>query len=190
MKRSIIATLRPVLLWLMVWMLLAGVMTGPLLLPAAAETAVTPLTPKDLVYEDGNIILHKHGLRTGPDEWKVTVRATIGEVPVEKRKMEVVFLLDISRSMNNNAHTHTLECYEIICGKTAHEHVDECYDMENPLCGKTEHTHTSECFDGSCTQTEHTHSEVGGSCYTICTKKITKTIGRGGNTKRTLIARR
>lgn len=169
MKRSTIATLRPRLLLMMICMLLAGVLSASALMSTSAAEEVTPLTPADLEYENGNIVLHKHGERIGPDEWKVTVKATVGAVPVEKRTMEVVFLLDISSSMNTDAHDHTQDCYTLICGETEHEHTEACYNMENLTCGLPEHTHGDACYVDQCDQEEHTHSGVTGSCYAECT---------------------
>ena len=174
------AGINRLLSWLIALLLLMGVAAAPVY--AADETTTTttilPLAPEDLVYENGNVILHKHGERIGPTEWKVTVRATIGEEPIEKRKMEVVFLLDISSSMRTNTahehddtcddlrtlscklteHTHTNEC----CSKEAHTHSpsDECcgqvaHTHTNACCSITEHTHSAKC----CTKTEHKHSE-------------------------------
>lgn len=49
MKRSTIATLRHMLLRLLIWTLLTGLAAEPGLLAASAEPAVTPLTPEDLI---------------------------------------------------------------------------------------------------------------------------------------------
>lgn len=38
-------------------------------------------------------------------------------------------------------------------------------EAEMLICGKDVHTHTEECY--SCTKKEHTHSAVGGSCYSL-----------------------
>ena len=189
MKRSKIATIRHVLLRLLIWTLLTGLTAGSVLPAAMAEaaepaaTAVTPLTPEDLVYENGNIILHKHAERIGKDEWKVTVKATVGEVPVEKRKMEVVFVLDASGSMAwctdeeahaAGSHSHTWRCQLVSsCGLEEHEHTqEECYER---VCGfAQEHTHTDDCYGYTCGLEEHEHfftsKNNNSDCYETCTR--------------------
>jgi len=112
---------------------------------ATAEAEQSPLTPDPLVYENGNITLSKNAERISADEWKVTVKATIGEMPVEKRKIEVVFVLDCSGSMawctdeavhaaEAGDHSHTNSCYSntLICTKAVHEHSQNngCYGSE------------------------------------------------------------
>ncbi len=86
----------------------------------SAYAASDPLKPAPIPYENGNIILSKQAERVGPEEWVVTVTATVGHTPVQKREVEVVFLLDISSSMKEKAHTHTNECRgsgnSYICG--------------------------------------------------------------------------
>lgn len=164
MKRRVIAGINRLISWLIALLLLMGVAAAP----AYAEedtttTNILPLAPKDLVYENGNVILHKHGERIGPTEWKVVVRATIGEEPIEKRKMEVVFLLDISSSMRtNNAHDHDDTCNDLVtlsCNLTEHTHTDDCCSIDahthtEECCGKEEHAHSATC----CTKEVHTHS--------------------------------
>lgn len=66
---------------------------------AVASAAGDPLKPDDVVSSDGNITLHKQAERTGPDEWEVTVSATVNQTAVEPPPMEVVFVLDTSNSM-------------------------------------------------------------------------------------------
>lgn len=171
MKRRVIAGINRLLSWLIA-LLLMGVAAA---VPAYAEentttTNILPLVPDDLVYESGNVILHKHGERIGPTEWKVVVRATIGDKPIEKRRLEVVFLLDTSTSMvNNNAHTHDDSCYALICTETEHTHETDCYSWS---CTKEEHVHSEvggECYEQTC-DGHHQHSAVGGSCYAQCTR--------------------
>ena len=151
--------------WLMVLLLFS-------MAAVPAGAAADPMKPDDLVYENGNIVLRKVAEPTGPGEWKVTVRATVGELPVEKRRMEVVLLLDISSSMDRTAHTHTEECNALICGKNEHAHEEDCYDPTNVSCGKTEHTHTAACYANTCNLEEHTHTEYTGSCYVPCTPQL------------------
>jgi len=150
-------------------------LTALLLFTMAAVPAVaanSSMTPDDLVYENGNIVLGKTAEQIGPDEWKVTVKASVGELPVEKRRMEVVLLLDISSSMNRTAHTHTEECNELICSKNEHTHAGDCYDLSSVTCGKTEHTHTDACYAYTCGREEHTHTAYTGSCYVPCTPEL------------------
>lgn len=171
MKRSTIATIRHVILRLLALALLASLTVG------AAIAEPQSLTPDDLSYENGNIILHKNGERIGPDEWKVTVRATVGEVPVEKRKMEVVFVLDASGSMawctDETAHaagdhSHSWNCQLLErCGLDEHEHtLGVCYER---VCGYTqEHTHTDDCYEYTCGQEEHEHHFDGWNNNSDC----------------------
>ena len=171
MRRSTMATIRHVILRLLALTLLASFAAG-------AAYAESPLTPDDLSYENGNIVLHKNAERIGPDEWRVTVKATVGEVPVEKRKLEVVFVLDSSGSMawctdeeahNAGNHTHSGSCRLVsTCGKEEHTHtLEECYEYD---CGYAqEHTHTDACYQYTCTTEEHSHTVADG-CYKECTR--------------------
>ncbi len=131
------------------WLIMLLLLTGLTVSAAQAETVQYTLTPDDLAYEDGNIVLHKQAERIGPDEWQVTVRATIGEVPVEKRKMEVVFVLDCSGSMAwcTDEEQHN---------KGSHSHGTSCYRIYN--CGQVEHTHTygsNGCCSQRCSENNH-----------------------------------
>ena len=120
--------------------LTVSLLIGFAIVPARAEQS--PLRPADKVYENGNIILSKTAERISKDEWKVTVKATIGEVPVEKRKIEVVFVLDCSGSMawctdeaahNAGSHSHSNNCYgELDCSLEPHTHSENtnCYGSE------------------------------------------------------------
>lgn len=47
-----------------------------------------------------NITLSKTAERVGDTEWKVTVKADIGETPIKQQPLDVVFVLDRSGSMN------------------------------------------------------------------------------------------
>ena len=172
MKHSTNTSFSHLLRWLLAWMVLIGLVAGS----AIAESS--GLTPEDLSYENGNIVLSKDAERVGPDEWKVTVKATIGEVPVEKRKMEVVFVLDSSGSMawctdeaahNAGSHEHGWNCREVDnCGKDEHTHtLDECYEYECEY--EQEHTHTTECYRFTCGTSVHSHSLANG-CYSECTR--------------------
>lgn len=163
MKRRVIAGINRLLSWLIALLLLMGVAAA---VPAYAEENTTTTDPEILdldpgtkVSEDGYVTLHKYGKRTGPDEWTVTVKATIGEKPIEKRKMEVVMLMDLSSSMRTNEvedHKHTDACKVLKC--TVHtEHNDDCYG------------------DLNCTQPVHEHKYVSANssndCYDRCTNK-------------------
>lgn len=78
----------------MLVLMLAGVST------ALGEETNDPLKPPDVTSDDGNIVLHKQAERIGPDEWEVTVSATVNTEPVKAPPLEVVFVLDVSSTMN------------------------------------------------------------------------------------------
>ncbi len=86
----------------------------------SALAAADPLKPDDLLYDDGNIVLHKQAKRVSEDEWEITVRADIINTPVEKPQIELVFVLDTSNSMlgcsDMNLHSMPL----------IHNHDDDC----------------------------------------------------------------
>ncbi|MBQ4640614.1 MAG: hypothetical protein IJB69_08895, partial [Clostridia bacterium] len=126
---------------LMALLLLLGCgVQGALALDAAAD----PLKPKDVVSQDGNITLHKQAERIGPDEWAVTVSADVKQMEVEPPKLEVVFVLDVSSTMN------------------------ACADMEAHNSGSFLHTCTSTCPD-DCDAVYHVHgagkASPNCSCY-------------------------
>ena len=103
-----------------------------------AQAAADPLKPDDLTYDNGNIILHKQAERISEDEWEVTVRATIDDSPVEKPQIEVVFVLDVSSTMNACAVMEQHNSY-INGGGFTHTHTDDC-----PAgCTATMHVHVS-----------------------------------------------
>ena len=136
--------------WLIALLLLLGLAVMPAFAEQTPSATVDPLKPTDLTYENGNIILHKQGERIGPDEWKVTVKATVGEQPVEKRKVEVVMLVDLSSSMRTN---------EV----EDHKHDDTCDDLDCDV-----HVHSENCYELICTETNHEHTYIHGSsndCY-------------------------
>ncbi|MBR5448108.1 MAG: hypothetical protein IKV40_06760, partial [Clostridia bacterium] len=57
-------------------------------------------------------------------------------------------------------HTHTDECYDIICDR-GHRHTSDCVPYLE--CVTPEHTaHTADCY--ICGKTEHVHGSVGCSC--------------------------
>ena len=151
MKRKNLAILRRLFIWLTVITMLMG--TGISGVWAAPSTggviAGDPsmegtLTPPDYSYEDGNVILHKQAERIGPDEWKVNVKVTVGSTPVEKRKLEVVFVLDCSGSMAwcadeshaLGSHTHSDSCKRVYtCTKEEHTHSFNSYYPGSTVCG-------------------------------------------------------
>ena len=112
-----------------------------------AQAATDPLKPDDLLYDNGNIILHKQAERVGETEWEVTVRATIDDEPVQKPQIEVVFVLDVSSTMNACA----------------------IMDQHNSYFngGGLMHSHTSNC-PADCTAVYHVH--VAGSPSSYCYK--------------------
>jgi len=130
----------------------AVLLLGNFGLPARAAGEEDPLKPDDLLYEDGNIILHKQAERVGPDEWDIHVKATIKDQPVEPPKLEVTFVLDASNTMNmcaeeylhNTYFSHYYHGYggdcTLICTNTdaAHIHEDACYS-----CGTYRQQHSS-----------------------------------------------
>ena len=119
------------------------------------------LRPDDLSYEDGNVILHKQATRTGPDEWTVNVKVTVGDKPVEKRKLEVVFVLDCSGSMawctDEAAHA-----------AGSHTHSRSCYDKL--ICTEEEHTHSYDngCAGSKCTDPTHYNNNGWHKWNTTC----------------------
>lgn len=65
-----------------------------------------------------NITLSKTAERVGDTEWKVTVKADIGETPIKQQPLDVVFVLDKSGSM-------------AWCTEEPHEHSDSCYQEKD-----------------------------------------------------------
>ena len=83
-----------------------------------------------------------------------------------------------ARACGLDGHAHTVECYELVCGKEeteGHTHTVECYEL---VCGKEEtegHTHDESCYafesEPVCGLEEsegHTHNN---ECYRICGKE-------------------
>lgn len=128
--------------WLIMLLLLIGLTVSA----AQAETVQYTLTPDDLAYEDGNIVLHKQAERIGPDEWRVNVSAAVKEMPIDPPEIEVVFVLDVSSTMN--------ACADMI------QH--NSYNVSGLY-----HTHTDTCPD-NCTAIYHVH--VSGSPGSYCYK--------------------
>ena len=128
--------------------------------------------------EDAALTLSKTAVRTAADTWRVTVSATIDDTPIERQKMEVVFVLDASGSMefctdlaehskSQTNHDHNDTC-RIICGRTIHVHNDNCY-ASTISCGLDSHTHSNSCYGSNytCGLTDHEH-KVSSSCYIEC----------------------
>lgn len=85
-------------------MLMAMVMTLSLVQISAFATdgeENDTLKPGSLKDNNGhNITLSKTAERVGDTEWKVTVKADIGDTPIKQQPLDVVFVLDRSGSMN------------------------------------------------------------------------------------------
>ena len=106
-------------------MLMAMVMTLSLVqISAFATDGEENDTLKPQAVTDPNnhgITLSKTAERVGDTEWKVTVKADIGDTPIKQQPLEVVFVIDRSGSMNwcteeehdQGSHEHSrLWCYE------------------------------------------------------------------------------
>lgn len=85
-------------------MLMAMVMTLSLVQISAFATdgeENDTLKPQAVTDNNGhNITLSKTAEREGDTEWKVTVKADIGDTPIKQQPLDVVFILDRSGSMN------------------------------------------------------------------------------------------
>ena len=151
MKQRNRVLFRRLLIWLTVLTMLMGTgISGAWAAPSEGGKRVDgtgtegTLTPPDYSYESGNVILHKQAERTGETEWTVNVKVTVGDTPVEKRKLEVVFVLDCSGSMAWCAdESHALGSHT--------SHNNNCYRVWT--CGKEEHTHSvaNGCAGDQCT---------------------------------------
>lgn len=166
MKQRNRVLFRRLLIWLTVLTMLMGTgISGAWAAPSEGGKRVDgtgtegTLTPPDYSYESGNVILHKQAVRTGPKDWTVNVKVTVGDTPVEKRKLEVVFVLDCSGSMAWCAdESHP----------TGHEHSNSCRAGNTLICGKEEHTHSynNGCAGTQCTpQTNSAHWQHNGYFY-------------------------
>lgn len=96
------------------------------------------LKPQAVTDKNGhNITLSKTAERVGDTEWKVTVKADIGETPIKQQPLDVVFVLDKSGSMawcaeetHDNPHEHSDSCYQLKAdAKPEHEHSWDEYDI-------------------------------------------------------------
>lgn len=105
-------------------MLMAMVMTLSLVQISAFATdgeESDTLKPQAVTDKNGhNITLSKTAERVGDTEWKVTVKADIGETPIKQQPLDVVFVLDKSGSMmwctdpdhDKGDHKHGMWCYQ------------------------------------------------------------------------------
>lgn len=105
-------------------MLMAMVMTLSLVQISAFATdgeENDTLKPQAVTDNNGhNITLSKTAERVGDTEWKVTVKADIGETPIKQQPLDVVFVLDKSGSMmfctdpdhDKGDHKHGMWCYQ------------------------------------------------------------------------------
>ena len=112
-------------------MLMAMVMTLSLVQISAFATdgeENDTLKPKAVTDKNGhNITLSKTAQREGDTEWKVTVKADIGETPIKQQPLDVVFVLDRSGSM-------------AWCTEEPHEHSDSCYQLKADADPEHEHS--------------------------------------------------
>lgn len=112
-------------------MLMAMVMTLSLVQISAFATdgeENDTLKPKAVADKNGhNITLSKTAERVGDTEWKVTVKADIGETPIKQQPLDVVFVLDRSGSM-------------AWCTEEPHEHSDSCYQLKADADPEHEHS--------------------------------------------------
>ena len=103
-------------------MLMAMVMTLSLVqISAFATDGEENDTLKPQAVTDPNnhgITLSKTAERVGDTEWKVTVKADIGETSIKQQPLDVVFVLDKSGSM-------------AWCTEEPHEHSDSCYQEKD-----------------------------------------------------------
>lgn len=117
-------------------LLMAMVMTLSLVqISAFATDGKESDTLKPQAVTDPNkhgITLSKTAERVGDTEWKVTVKADIGETPIKQQPLDVVFVLDKSGSMawcssedhDQGFHVHTEECYERVGNKHVKTYTD------------------------------------------------------------------
>lgn len=112
-------------------MLMAMVMTLSLVQISAFATdgeENDTLKPQAVTDKNGhNITLSKTAERVGDTEWKVTVKADIGETPIKQQPLDVVFVLDRSGSM-------------AWCTEEPHEHSDSCYQLKADADPEHEHS--------------------------------------------------
>lgn len=167
-------------------MLMAMVMTLSLVQISAFATDGEESKPDTLVpgsLEDKNghgITLSKTAERVGDTEWKVTVKADIGETPIKQQPLDVVFVLDKSGSMmwctdpdhDKGSHVHEKNdevqydgtWYNRVDSTHWWGHPDEEYTWKDGIFGSYRDEFIySACPDYTpCTQKEARHKVQGG----------------------------
>ena len=165
-------------------MLMAMVMTLSLVQISAFATdgeENDTLKPQAVTDNNGhNITLSKTAEREGDTEWKVTVKATIGETPIKQQPLDVVFVLDKSGSMmwctdpdhDQGSHEHKKNddaLYDGIYYKHTGDahfwgHPDDEYTWKDGIFGSYRDEFIySACPDYvACTQKEARHKVQGG----------------------------
>lgn len=165
-------------------MLMAMVMTLSLVQISAFATdgeENDTLKPQAVTDNNGhNITLSKTAEREGDTEWKVTVKATIGETPIKQQPLDVVFVLDKSGSMmwctdpdhDQGSHEHKKNddaLYDGIYYKHTGDahfwgHPDDEYTWKDGIFGSYRDEFIySACPDYvACTQKEARHKIQGG----------------------------
>ena len=167
-------------------MLMAMVMTLSLVQISAFATDGEESKPDTLVpgsLEDKNghgITLSKTAERVGDTEWKVTVKADIGETPIKQQPLDVVFVLDKSGSMmwctdpdhDKGSHVHERNdevqydgtWYNRVDSTHWWGHPDDEYTWKDGIFGSYRDEFIySACPDYvACTQKEARHKVQGG----------------------------
>lgn len=165
-------------------MLMAMVMTLSLVQISAFATdgeENDTLKPQAVTDKNGhNITLSKTAERVGDTEWKVTVKADIGETPIKQQPLDVVFVLDKSGSMmwctdpdhDKGSHVHEKNdevqydgtWYNRVDSTHWWGHPDEEYTWKDGIFGSYRDEFIySACPDYvACTQKEARHKVQGG----------------------------
>lgn len=151
-------------------MLMAMVMTLSLVQISAFATdgeESDTLKPQAVTDNNGhNITLSKTAEREGDTEWKVTVKADIGETPIKQQPLDVVFVLDKSGSMawcTEEPHEHSDSCYQLKAdADPEHKHGWREYDIFGNFYPSSCPNYELAC--GHYYEEEHTHSG-NTTCY-------------------------
>lgn len=165
-------------------MLMAMVMTLSLVQISAFATdgeENDTLKPQAVTDKNGhNITLSKTAERVGDTEWKVTVKADIGETPIKQQPLDVVFVLDKSGSMmwctdpdhDKGSHVHEKNdevqydgtWYNRVDSTHWWGHPDDEYTWKDGIFGSYRDEFIySACPDYvACTQKEARHKVQGG----------------------------
>ena len=139
------------------------------------------LKPQAVTDNNGhNITLSKTAERVGDTEWKVTVKADIGETPIKQQPLDVVFVLDRSGSMmwctdpdhDKGSHVHEKNdedqydgtWYNRVDSTHWRGHPDDEYTWKDGIFGSYRDEFIySACPDYvACTQKEARHKVQGG----------------------------